>query len=200
MKITKAVFVKSSMNPKGYPSYDHPEIAFLGRSNVGKSSLINMLVGSASLVKVGSRPGVTTAVNFFLVNDAVSIADLPGFGYAKVPKSVKQAFVPMIRDYCAHRRNLRIAFLLIDVRRTPDDLERDIITLLSDKGIPVALTITKCDKVSKSALRTRMKEIAEALMVETDQVFPTSSKTKSGKRELLRLIGDYCLRGATSPD
>ena len=123
MNILNIQFVKSCASASQFPRYQHPEIAFFGRSNVGKSSLINMLMKKKNLVKTGSKPGVTKTVNFFLLNDSISIADLPGFGYAKVPLEIKKAFLPLIKRYIDSRDNLKLAFLLIDIRRTPDRFE-----------------------------------------------------------------------------
>ncbi len=191
MKIASAVFVKSAVRPPDYPGYDHPEIAFIGRSNVGKSSLINMLLGRKELVKVGGRPGVTTTVNFFLVNDAISIADLPGFGYAKLSKETKSGFMPMIRRYLSGRKNIALVFLLVDARRVPGDFETDVITLLSEMEKPVAVIATKCDKLSKNRLRESLKEISAALGTGIDAIFPSSSKNRQGRNELLSLIKEF---------
>ncbi len=188
MKILSAVFVKSAVSPQDYPGYPYPEFAFLGKSNVGKSSLINMLTGRRDLVKVGARPGVTTTINFFVVNDAVSIADLPGFGYAKLSRSRKAGFLPMIRRYLSERKNLRLVFLLLDARRGPGALERDTVTFLSELEIPVALVATKCDKLSKNQLKKNLMLIADSLETDMHNIFISSSKSGEGKNELLELI------------
>ena len=132
MIVKNATFLKSCTNAGQYPSYDYPEFAFFGRSNVGKSSLLNMILGKKGLVKTGSRPGVTKTVNFFIVNDNRSFADLPGFGYAKLSLSIKRTLLPMIKEYIVKRDNLVLAFLLIDIRRIPGDYEVDIIRLLGE--------------------------------------------------------------------
>jgi GTP-binding protein len=191
MKIKTATFVKSAEKPADFPAHTLPEFAFIGRSNTGKSSLINMLLGRKDLVKVGARPGVTTLVNFFLVNDSVSIADLPGFGYAKVPLGVKTKFMPMIRRYLSSRKNLRLVFLLIDARRKPDDFEMDIITLLSELDIPVAIIATKCDKISRNEIKGKINGMARILEIEADSIFLTSSLKRTGRKDLLELIGEF---------
>lgn len=194
MKVKKAFFLKSCNSVRDFPAYSYPEFAFMGRSNVGKSSLINMITGRKDLVKVGSKPGVTKSINFFLLNDNTSLADLPGFGYSKLPKELKKTFLPLIRSYINSRENLRLAFLLIDIRRRPDEFEREIITFLSSRDIPVAIIATKCDKLSKNQKIIKGKEIAAALLIKTDSIFFSSAKTREGREEILELIGDPPMR------
>lgn len=191
MKIREVHFLKSCTAPSQFPKYSWPEFAFLGRSNVGKSSLINMLMKKKDLVKTGSRPGVTKTVNFFLLNDEISLADLPGFGYAKVPQEIRKAFLPLIKNYIEKRDNLRLAFLLIDIRREPDSFERDLLALLAKRRVPVAITLTKCDKLSRNQCAQRMRLIGDELGISRDALFPTSAKTDAGRREMLGLIGEY---------
>ncbi len=191
MNIDTAYFLKSCRKAKDFPNYPYPEFAFLGRSNVGKSSLLNMLLGKKGLVKTGSKPGVTRTVNFFVVNDNTSFADLPGYGYAKLPEELRKQFLPMIRSYITGRNNLKLAFLLIDIRRVPDRFEHDLIELLGKNGIPTAVTLTKCDKLSKNQRKKNVKKIISELEIEEDSVFYTSVQTGEGKRELLKLIDEY---------
>ena len=191
MNIKKAYFLKSCVKNSQFPEYAYPEFAFFGRSNVGKSSLLNMLLSQKNLVKTGSRPGVTQRINFFIVNDNTSFADLPGIGYAKLPKSIKKQFAPMIKSYITSRDNLRLAFLLVDARRTPGDYEQDLINLLVENEIPVAITLTKCDKLSKNELSKSISNISKTLNINADSIFITSSKTNAGRKELLSLIDDF---------
>ena len=130
-------------------------------------------------------------MNFFLVNDAISIADLPGFGYAKLSKETKSGFMPMIRRYLSGRKNIALVFLLVDARRVPGDFETDVITLLSEMEKPVAVIATKCDKLSKNRLRESLKEISAALGTGIDAIFPSSSKNRQGRNELLSLIKEF---------
>jgi len=191
MKIKKVYFLKSISKTEDSPNYPFPEFAFMGRSNVGKSSLINMITGKKDLVKVGSKPGVTKCINFFILNDNISLVDLPGFGYAKLPKELKKTFLPLIKNYIRSRDNLKLVFLLIDIRRQPDEFEKDIITLLAEKHIPTAIITTKCDKLSKNLQIKNSKKIASELLVDLDSLFPSSAKNGEGKKEILELIQEY---------
>lgn len=174
-----------------FPAYSYPEFAFMGRSNVGKSSLINMILGSKNLVKTGSKPGVTKTINFFLLEDKISIADLPGFGYAKLPVEIKKNFYPLIKNYINKRENLKLAFLLIDIRRIPDDYEREILSLLEENEIFGAIALTKCDKLTKNKRIQCAGDIMKSLNLSIDNLFFTSTKTGEGKKELLHLISDF---------
>ncbi len=191
MKIRDVHFLTSSPRASLFPDHGLPEFAFLGRSNVGKSSLINMLMNRHDLVKTGSRPGVTQAVNFFVLNDAISIADLPGYGYAKVPLEIKKGFLPLIKSYIQKRENLRLVFFLLDIRRTPDDRERELLSLITRQRIPVVLTVTKSDKVPPGRRRDRLRAIAESLDVDAGALFLTSALKGTGRREFLGLIREF---------
>jgi GTP-binding protein len=150
-----------------------------------------MILGQKDLVKTGSRPGVTQTINFFTVNDNRSFVDLPGFGYAKLPLAIKKKLLPMIKEYIEKRENLKLAFLLIDIRRVPGDYEEDIIELLAKNDVPVVITLTKCDKLSKNQRQKNIVEIQKALEIERDSIFITSSETNEGKKELLMLIDEF---------
>jgi GTP-binding protein len=191
MKIKDVRFLKSAAKVTDFPRFSFPEFAFFGRSNVGKSSLINMITGRRSLVKVGAKPGVTKLVNFFLMNDSISIADMPGFGYAELPKSVKDKFLPLIEDYINNRNNLRLTFLLVDIRRTPGDMERDIVTLLSDNEKPVAIIATKCDKLTKNQRKMNAEKIAREFDIDAGSIYFSSSRTTEGRKEIIKLIEEY---------
>jgi len=194
MKIKNAYFLKSCTSSTQFPDLNYPEFAFFGRSNVGKSSLLNMLLGKKDLVKTGSKPGVTTMVNFFIVNDSKSFVDLPGFGYAKLPAPLRKKFMPLIKEYISNRSNLKAAFLLIDIRRTPGDFEEEILAFLTGKEIPVAITITKADKLSKNQRVKKLKEIEQTLNISSDSIFITSASTGEGKHQILRIINELSSR------
>jgi len=191
MKIKSVSFLKSCTNTSQFPGFDYPEFAFFGRSNVGKSSLLNMILGQKDLVKTGSRPGVTQTINFFIVNDNRSFVDLPGFGYAKLPMSIKKKLLPMINEYIEKRENLKLAFLLIDIRRVPGDYEKDIIELFAKNRVPVVITLTKCDKLSKNQRQKNISDIQKSLGIDKNSIFLTSSETNEGKKELLMLIDEF---------
>ncbi len=191
MKVKDVRFLKSVFSTAAFPALPYPEFAFMGRSNVGKSSLINMLTGKKDLVKTGSRPGVTQSVNFFILNGGITLTDLPGFGYAKLPASVRNGFLPLIRGYVENRDMLRLVFLLVDIRRVPVDFEREMITLLAERSVPVAVVATKCDKLTRNRQMASARAIADALSVGVDSVFFSSAKTNDGRKEMLRLIEEY---------
>lgn len=191
LKIRDVRFIKSCNNAAQFPKHPYPEFAFIGRSNVGKSSLINMLMKKKDLVKTGSKPGVTRMINFFVLNDALSLADLPGFGYAKIPLELKKTFLPMIKNYLLKRETLKLVFLLIDIRRVPDRFEEELLGLITGNRTAVAVILTKCDKVSRSVRVRNARVIGEALGLSPDVLFFTSARTGDGRRDLMRLIEEY---------
>ncbi|MDH7554058.1 MAG: ribosome biogenesis GTP-binding protein YihA/YsxC [Spirochaetota bacterium] len=192
MKINTIRFVTSARIPSQYPKYNFPEFAFTGRSNVGKSSLINTLLGRKNIAKTGSKPGVTQTINFFCINEKISFADCPGFGYAKVSHNKRLEFIEMIHSYIISRPNLKLLFLLIDIRREPDENEQAIITKALNNNINVMILATKCDKVSKNEINNGISRICSSLNINTEYVVPTSAKTGLGKNIILAMIQEYC--------
>ena len=193
MIITSAEFVKSAVKPSHYPSTELPEIAFTGRSNVGKSSLINSLVNRKHLVKTSSTPGRTQLINFFIINKTISFVDLPGFGYAKVPDSVRKSWGPMIETYLSTRNTLKGVVLIMDIRRIPGMHDLKFIEWLHYYNIPSILILTKSDKLSKIKQRNQHLAIAKALSVNEEQLILFSAKSRLGKDDIWdaieRLIG-----------
>lgn len=181
MIVKSAEFVKSAVKPSHYPPELLPEIAFAGRSNVGKSSLINTLVNRKRLVKTSSTPGRTQLINFFDINGEFSFIDLPGYGYAKVPMSVRKEWGPMIEKYLSSRKTLRGVVLILDIRRTPGREESDFIHWLYRFGIPVLPVLTKSDKLSKTKRINQQKRAAETLAIEKDSLIMFSAKSRLGK-------------------
>lgn len=181
IKIKSAKFVTSAAKPSQYPSENFPEIAFAGRSNVGKSSLINTLVNRKHLVKTSSTPGRTRLINFFNINNALTFVDLPGYGYAKVPESIRKKWGPMIETYLSERRSLKAIVVIIDIRRTPGTEERDLINWLNYYNICRIWVITKADKLSKNKQLKQLNTITRALGVGKKDVILFSAKTRQGK-------------------
>jgi len=181
MIIKSAEFIKSAVKPSQYPDAVLPEFAFTGRSNVGKSSLINTLVNRKRLVKTSSTPGRTQLINFFLINKMFSFVDLPGFGYAKVPESVRRKWGPMIETYLSTRKTLKGVVLIMDIRRIPGIQELNFIEWLYYYNIPGMLILTKADKLSKAKQLKQHITIAKALSVHKDDLILFSTKSRLGK-------------------
>lgn len=187
-----ARFLAGAVGPASYPDTGLPEFAFYGKSNCGKSSLINLLTGRHALAKAGSRPGMTQQINFFAVNERFCLADLPGVGYAKLPEAERKALGPLVREYCLRRDPLRCVFYLLDLRREVGDEERASYAVLGERGIPVRVVGTKCDKLGGNELRAAVAAMAAALGVEREAVIVTSSSKKRGRAELLAAV-EGCL-------
>lgn len=181
MIITSAHFVTSAAESSQYPPTTLPEIAFSGRSNVGKSSLINTLLNRKHLVKTSSTPGRTRLINFFEINASFLFVDLPGYGYAKVPASVKKKWRPMIETYLLTRNTLKAVVLILDIRRVPGQEEHQFIDWLYHFNIPRMLVITKSDKLSKANRIKNRKSIAESLSVDENELTLFSAKSRLGK-------------------
>ena len=181
MIIKSAEFIKSAVKPAQYPDAVLPEFAFTGRSNVGKSSLINTLVNRKRLVKTSATPGRTQLINFFLINKMFSFVDLPGFGYAKVPASVRKKWGPMIETYLSTRKTLKGVALIMDVRRIPGIQDLNFIEWLYYYNIPGILILTKADKLSKTKQLTQKATIAKTLSVDKDELILFSAKSRLGK-------------------
>ncbi|MDT8378173.1 MAG: ribosome biogenesis GTP-binding protein YihA/YsxC [Desulfotignum sp.] len=185
MKIRDVQFVKSAVKPDQFPDYTVPEIAFAGRSNVGKSSMINTLIQRKDLVKTSSRPGCTQLINFFLINDAVSFVDLPGYGYAKVSKKIRAAWQPMVERYLTHRTNLLGLVLIIDIRRDPREEERNLAHWLISHDMPYLVVLTKTDKLSRTQQQKRAAAISSQMNRSAGEVILFSAKTRVGRETIL---------------
>ncbi len=191
MIIKTAEFLKSSPGIKDCPEKRLPEYAFIGRSNVGKSSLINLLVGKKGLAKISSTPGKTQLINYFLINNDWYLVDLPGYGYAKSSKKAREKWGIMIHEYLIKRNTLICTFILIDSRHRPQEKDIDFINWVGASELPFALVFTKCDKISKSELDKNMKYYQDYLYKywqELPMMFYTSTKDKRGKEEILEFI------------
>ncbi len=193
MLIKSATFVISNNDIKKCPAPVLPEYAFIGRSNVGKSSMINMLTGKKNLAKTSSTPGKTRLINHFLVNDDWYLVDLPGLGFAKISKKEKEHWFKMIQDYLIKRKNLLNTFILVDSRLTPQKTDIDFINFLGEHEIPFSIVFTKADKNTKNELKKNIDQFHKELKKYWDELpimFTTSSEKKIGKEEILKFIED----------
>jgi GTP-binding protein len=188
MKITSAEFLTSVYPGDKYPPGRYTEVAFAGRSNVGKSSLINTLVNRKGLARISSTPGKTQSINFYLVNRSICLVDLPGYGYAKVPKQMRKQWSPLIEDYCRKRKNLRGVVIIIDARIGLTPLDISLIQWLRGLSLPALITLTKIDKLSKNKMAQAMGQAAEALSVDPEEICTFSAHTGQGKKELWQRI------------
>ena len=191
MNIKKAEFVISNTDPSKCPGDSRPEYAFVGRSNVGKSSLINMLTGVKRLALTSSTPGKTQLINHFLINDAWYLVDLPGYGYAQRGKKGREKIREIIDAYLDKREALTCLFVLLDCRLEPQKIDLEFINRLGESGIPFALIFTKIDKISQSKLKGNIADYKARLLEtweELPPVFCTSSEHKKGKEEILNYI------------
>lgn len=191
MDITKAEFVVSNSTVSKCPTPDRHEYAFIGRSNVGKSSLINMLTNNKKLAKTAARPGKTQLINHFLINDSWYMVDLPGYGYAQVSESARQQFEKMIRDYILRRENLVCLFVLLDSRLKPQRIDLEFMEWLGENGVPFVMVFTKGDKLTTNQRITCMDEYHKVMLEvweTTPMSFMTSSEKRFGREELLDYI------------
>jgi GTP-binding protein len=193
MNIISAEFVSSYADVSKCPPPDKPEFAFIGRSNVGKSSLINMLTNSKKLAKTSVKPGKTQTINHFLINSSWYLVDLPGYGYASVSKSLRAGFGKMIENYVLKRENLTCLFILIDSRLPPQANDLDFIEWAGSREIPLAILFTKIDKLKRNELEKNLKQY-EATLLSRWQELPTmiltSAEKGEGKKEILDLIDE----------
>ena len=191
MRILSAQFHKSSAKVNQCPKEDRPEYAFIGRSNVGKSSLINMLCKRKALAKISSTPGKTQLINHFDIDKTWYLVDLPGFGYAKVSKTIRATFGALIIDYISSRKNLVCLFVLIDSRIPMQKTDLTFMNTMIENSVPIAIVFTKTDKLNKIEYATNMKKYEEELLEyweELPPVFYSSSKKGNGSEELLSFI------------
>jgi len=195
-RVLEAKIVATAAGPEGFPTDGLPEIAFLGRSNVGKSSLLNKLVGRKKLARTSATPGKTRLVHFFEArreSGPVLLVDLPGYGYAKVSQQERRSWRKLVEGYLEGRAPLRVAVLLQDVRREPREEEIDLLAWLGEQAIPVLVAVTKCDKLGTTKRAARVKAIAGALGLPEHAVVPTCATKETGMPDLCRAL-DAALR------
>jgi GTP-binding protein len=193
MKIKTAEFVISNTNPDLCPNPDKPEYAFIGRSNVGKSSLINSLVERRSLAKTSTTPGKTQLINHFIINDEWYLVDLPGYGYAKSSKKNRIMWDGFIRNYLNNRSSLIYTFVLLDSRLKPQKIDLEFMEMLGVKGIPFVMVFTKLDKLSSSIANKNLTAYKKEMLKTWEALPPivlTSSTTKQGREDVLKIIDE----------
>ncbi|MCZ2100540.1 MAG: ribosome biogenesis GTP-binding protein YihA/YsxC [Chitinophagales bacterium] len=191
MKMNEVEFLASFPKESACPKDDKPEFAFIGRSNVGKSSLINMLTNRKGLAKVSVTPGKTQLINYFTINQAWYLVDLPGYGYAKVSKDKKAGFSKLISTYLAKRQQLVVAFVLIDCRHELQKVDKEFLDWCGENQVPFALVFTKADKLGKTQLQSQINSLLKTLLKSWEQLPPyfiTSSESKLGREEVLKYI------------
>ncbi|MBL7765957.1 MAG: YihA family ribosome biogenesis GTP-binding protein [Chitinophagaceae bacterium] len=195
MEIKQTEYLISSPGIANCPKPDKPEVAFLGRSNVGKSSLINMLTNKKELAKVSATPGKTQLINHFLINKTMYWVDLPGYGFAKVSQARRMEWTKMIWNYVEKRENLLTLFILIDSRHTPQKIDIDFVNKLGEKGIPFSIIFTKADKETQKEVSLHVSQFKKALLAyweELPPIFVSSAVKKLGRKEILTYIEGLC--------
>jgi len=193
VRIQSAKFIKSATQLPDCPSAEFPEFAFIGRSNVGKSSLINLLTNKNDLARVSKTPGRTREINFFKINDQWALVDLPGYGYAKVSQSMRDQFNEFVSDYILHRENLCGTFVLVDSRHSPQKLDLQFVAWLIDCEIAFALIFTKTDKIKPKVVQKNINQFKEAMKEFSSGepiVFQSSASTREGRQEILMFIDE----------
>ena len=194
MKIKSAEFVISNTDYKLCPKETHPEYAFIGRSNVGKSSLINALVNRKNLAKTSGKPGKTQLINHFKINDSWFLVDLPGYGYASTSKTNREMFKEMINKYLLNRKNLICLFVLLDIRHNPQSIDLEFMEKMGQEKIPFVMVFTKSDKISQTQISKNIKLYKTEMLKQWEylsEIFITSSKNKNGISEILKFIKEY---------
>lgn len=191
MEIKSAKFVTSVSNSKNILKDGVQEIAFVGRSNVGKSSLINMLVKNKKLAKTSSTPGRTRLINYFLINENLHFVDLPGYGFAKASKKEVEGWQSMIEPYLIDNPQLKCVCMLVDSRYDPTEQDKQMLKFLNYYQIPFIIIATKCDKFGKSQIKPQMQKIANVLAVGKDNVYPSSSDKMIGREDILNKMDQF---------
>lgn len=193
-------FIKSAFRPDQYPPAGPPEVAFAGRSNVGKSSLINVLVNRRNLARTGSTPGRTQAINFFSVSNFLNLVDLPGYGFAKVPPRVRAAWKPMIENYFSHRGSLRAVVAILDIRREPSQGDLDLLGWLKAYEIQSIIVLTKVDKLARSKRMSRAGKLGRTLAgLSTGKPILFSALTREGRNDVWKRIHELTGEGIQRP-
>ncbi len=188
MQVQSVVFHRAAYRPEDFVRDDRPQFAFVGRSNVGKSTLVNSLLRRKNIARVSQTPGKTQAVHYILINEKVYLVDLPGYGYAKVSKSTRAEWGSLMATYFEAAAQLKLFFVLLDCRRTPTDDDRIMFDLARSVGVPTQIVLTKADKLSRGALAAAKQKIAKELELAPDLVIPFSGETRLGVDQVWRCI------------
>lgn len=184
-------FIKSASKKAEFVADELPQIAIVGRSNVGKSSLINMLTDNSKMAKTSSTPGRTRLVNYFNVNNQFYLVDLPGYGFHKAGKNLASAWDSVMNDYFIDNQNLKLVLVLLDCRHVPTDLDKQMLDYLATNELPAVLILTKTDKISRSELNNQIALIAKELRFNKAVIVPTSAEKKQGKERVAEILKDY---------
>lgn len=189
MNINNARFEKGAVKPEQYPDNDIPEVTFVGRSNVGKSSLINSLLNRKSLARVAATPGKTREINFYNIDDKLYFVDLPGYGYARVSKDMKSSWGDSIETYLNKSQKLKLVIMLVDIRHSPSEHDKVMARWLVESSQPFIVVATKKDKIPRGKLKERLADISQSLQLDSNiMLIPFSSETKEGREEIMNYI------------
>ena len=191
MRIINAKFIKSASKKDEFIFDELPQIAIVGRSNVGKSSLINLLTNNSKMAKTSSTPGRTRLVNYFNINNQFYLVDLPGYGYHKASKSIANAWDAVMNDYFIDNEKLKLVFVLLDSRIMPTDLDKQMLDYLATNEIPAVIIMTKTDKISRSDLFLNMSKISKEIRFNKDLIIATSALKKQGVEKIENILDDY---------
>lgn len=191
MRFINATFIKSASKKAEFIEDELSQIALVGRSNVGKSSLINMLTNNSKMAKTSSTPGRTRLVNYFNINKQFYLVDLPGYGFAKASKTTTNAWDSVMNDYFIENPRLKVVMLLLDCRITPTDLDKQMLDYLAENEIPAILVLTKTDKITRSELNNSINKISKELRYNKDLIVPTSANKKQGRENLAKILENF---------
>lgn len=191
MRFINAIFVKSASKKTEFIVDSLPQIAIVGRSNVGKSSLINMLTNNKKMAKTSSTPGRTRLVNYFNINNQFYLVDLPGYGYAKASKSMVGSWDKVMNDYFVENENLKLVLLLLDCRLVPNSLDIQMLDFLAENEIPALVILTKMDKISRSELNNNINKISSLIRFNKERIISTSANKKQGTEQIGKFIEEY---------
>lgn len=194
MRFINTKFIKSASKRDEFIVDDFSQIAIVGRSNVGKSSIINMLTNNSKMAKTSSTPGRTRLVNYFLVNNEFYLVDLPGYGFHKASKDIAMNWDKVMNDYFTDNERLKVVLLLLDSRHEPNNLDLEMLDYLAEKEIPAIIVLTKIDKLSRSEVNNQITKISKLVRYNRERIIPTSATKKQGTEEIGKLLDEYFVK------